>query len=444
MAKYIGLMSGTSMDGVDAVLCDISGDAFGYRCQTLAAYSFPYSDELLTALNALCITGDNELNTLAIADRLVAEVFADAVHALLAQENLSASDITAIGSHGQTIRHHPDCNVLSLSFSKDNLRTFTCQIGDANTLAVLTGIDVVADFRKKDIALGGQGAPLVPAYHNAVFAHTSKYRILVNIGGIANITVVPPAYQQRPPLGFDTGPGNTLMDNWIRLHLNQPFDSNGSWAAQGRVNQPLLNHMLSDTYFSSPFPKSTGREYFNIDWLSHYLSPFFSERAGYIDESSKDNAFRPVDIQATLLQLTAKTITNAIQQVVSTQHTNHIESSFEQNNIEVIVCGGGTFNNVLMNQLASDLAFETPAEPSSNLAANLAADLASSSLPNSSSQPSSYTVLTSDHVGIHPQHVEGAAFAWLAFAYLHDITGNVPQVTGASRAAVLGALYKKN
>lgn len=440
MAKYIGLMSGTSMDGVDAVLCDISGDAFGYQCQTLAAYSFPYPDELLTALNALCIKGDNELNTLAIADRLVAEVFADAVHALLAQENLSASDITAIGSHGQTIRHHPDCNVLSLSFSKDNLRTFTCQIGDANTLAVLTGIDVVADFRKKDIALGGQGAPLVPAYHNAVFAHTSKYRILVNIGGIANITVVPPAYQQRPPLGFDTGPGNTLMDNWIRLHLNKPFDDNGGWASQGRVNQPLLNHMLSDTYFSSPFPKSTGREYFNIDWLSHYLSPFFSERTGHIDESSKDNAFRPVDIQATLLQLTAKTITNAIQQVVSTQHTNHIESSFEHNNIEVIVCGGGTFNNVLMNQLASDLAFETPAEPSSNLAANLA----SSSLPNSSSQPSSYTVLTSDHVGIHPQHVEGAAFAWLAFAYLHDITGNVPQVTGASRAAVLGALYKKN
>jgi anhydro-N-acetylmuramic acid kinase len=436
MAKYIGLMSGTSMDGVDAVLCDISDDAFGYQCKTLAAYSLPYPDELLNALNALCVETANELNTLAVADRLVAEIFAEAVHALLAQENLSASDITAIGSHGQTIRHHPDCNVLSLSFSKDNLRAFTCQIGDANTLAVLTGIDVVADFRKKDIALGGQGAPLVPAYHNAVFAHPSKYRILVNIGGIANITVVPPAYQQRPPLGFDTGPGNTLMDNWIRLHLNEAFDSNGSWAAQGRVNQSLLNHMLSDTYFSSPFPKSTGREYFNIDWLSNYLSSFFSERTGHIDESSKDNAFRPVDIQATLLQLTAKTITNAIQQVVSTQHINHDESAFEQNDIEVIVCGGGTFNNVLMNQLASDLAFETPADTSSNLAAN--------SLSDSSSQPSSYTVLTSDHVGIHPQHVEGAAFAWLAFAYLHDITGNVPQVTGASRAAVLGALYKKN
>ncbi|MEQ3638555.1 MAG: anhydro-N-acetylmuramic acid kinase [Alteromonas sp.] len=436
MAKYIGLMSGTSMDGVDAVLCDVSDDAFGYQCKTLAAYSLPYPDELLNALNALCVETANELNTLAVADRLVAEVFAEAVHALLAQENLSASDITAIGSHGQTIRHHPDCNVLSLSFSKDNLRTFTCQIGDANTLAVLTGIDVVADFRKKDIALGGQGAPLVPAYHNAVFAHPSKYRILVNIGGIANITVVPPAYQQRPPLGFDTGPGNTLMDNWIRLHLNEPFDSNGNWAAQGRVNQSLLNHMLSDTYFSSPFPKSTGREYFNIDWLSNYLSSFFSERTGHIDESSKDNAFRPVDIQATLLQLTAKTITNSIQKVVSTQHTNHAENAFEQNDIEVIVCGGGTFNSVLMNQLASDLACKAPAESSTNLAAN--------SLTDASNQPSGYTVLSSDHVDIHPQHVEGAAFAWLAFAYLHDITGNVPQVTGASRAAVLGALYKKN
>jgi anhydro-N-acetylmuramic acid kinase len=334
--------------------------------------------------------------------------------------------------------------VLSLSFSKDNLRTFTCQIGDANTLAVLTGIDVVADFRKKDIALGGQGAPLVPAYHNAVFAHPSKYRVLVNIGGIANITVVPPAYQQRPPLGFDTGPGNTLMDNWIRLHLNEAFDSNGSWAAQGRVNQSLLNHMLSDTYFSSPCPKSTGREYFNIDWLSNYLSSFFSERTGHIDESSKDNAFRPVDIQATLLQLTATTITNAIQQVVSTQHQNPIESAFEQNDIEVIVCGGGTFNSVLMNQLASDLAYETPAEPFANLAANSLTGSSANSLTGSSSQPSGYTVLSSDHVGIHPQHVEGAAFAWLAFAYLHDITGNVPQVTGASRAAVLGALYKKN
>jgi anhydro-N-acetylmuramic acid kinase len=444
MAKYIGLMSGTSMDGVDAVLCDVSDDAFGYQCKTLAAYSLPYPDELLNALNALCVETANELNTLAVADRLVAEVFAEAVHALLAQENLSASDITAIGSHGQTIRHHPDCNVLSLSFSKDNLRTFTCQIGDANTLAVLTGIDVVADFRKKDIALGGQGAPLVPAYHNAVFAHPSKYRILVNIGGIANITVVPPAYQQRPPLGFDTGPGNTLMDNWIRLHLNEPFDSNGNWAAQGRVNQSLLNHMLSDTYFSSPFPKSTGREYFNIDWLSNYLSSFFSERTGHIDESSKDNAFRPVDIQATLLQLTAKTITNAIQQVVSTQHTNHVESAFEQNDIEVIVCGGGTFNSVLMNQLASELACKAPAESFANLAANSLSDSSANSLTDSSSQPSGYTVLSSDHVGIHPQHVEGAAFAWLAFAYLHDITGNVPQVTGASRAAVLGALYKKN
>lgn len=424
------------MDGVDAVLCDVSDDAFGYQCKTLAAYSLPYPGELLNALNALCVETANELNTLAVADRLVAEVFAEAVHALLAQENLSASDITAIGSHGQTIRHHPDCNVLSLSFSKDNLRTFTCQIGDANTLAVLTGIDVVADFRKKDIALGGQGAPLVPAYHNAAFAHPSKYRILVNIGGIANITVVPPAYQQRPPLGFDTGPGNTLMDNWIRLHLNEPFDSNGSWAAQGRVNQSLLNHMLSDTYFSSSFPKSTGREYFNIDWLSNYLSSFFSERTGHIDESSKDNAFRPVDIQATLLQLTAKTITNSIQKVVSTQHTNHAENAFEQNDIEVIVCGGGTFNSVLMNQLASDLACKAPAESSTNLAAN--------SLTDASNQPSGYTVLSSDHVDIHPQHVEGAAFAWLAFAYLHDITGNVPQVTGASRAAVLGALYKKN
>jgi anhydro-N-acetylmuramic acid kinase len=438
MAKYIGLMSGTSMDGVDAVLCDISGSISGKEddeskgCQTLAAYSLPYPDELLTALNALCVEGFNELNTLAVADRLVAEVFADAVHALLAQENLSADDITAIGSHGQTIRHHPDRNALPVSFSKDNLRSFTCQIGDANTLAVLTGIDVVADFRKKDIALGGQGAPLVPAYHNAVFAHPLKYRILVNIGGIANITIVAPTHLKSPPIGFDTGPGNTLMDNWIRLHLNKAFDSNGNWAAQGRANQSLLNNMLNDKYFSLPFPKSTGREYFNIDWLSNYLPSFLSEKTGHIDESSQNNDFRPEDIQATLLQLTAKTIANEIHQFVSEQQINHAGIPPNQSDIEVIVCGGGTFNSVLMNQLASDLAYNAPA------------DLPASSLSHSSNQSSSYTVLSSEEVGIHPQHVEGAAFAWLAFAYLHDINGNVPQVTGASRAAVLGALYKKS
>ncbi|NDW22587.1 anhydro-N-acetylmuramic acid kinase [Alteromonas hispanica] len=410
MAKYIGLMSGTSMDGVDAVLCDITRDS----CNTLAAYSLPYPKELLVALNALCVEGANELNTLAVADRLVAEVFADAVNSLLKQENLSPFDITAIGSHGQTVRHHPNCDVLSVSFGKDNIRGFTCQIGDANTLAVLTDIDVVADFRKKDIALGGQGAPLVPAYHNAVFSHPSKYRVLVNIGGIANITVLSPSKLQHSPMGFDTGPGNTLMDNWIRLHLNKTYDSNGEWASTGTVNEELLTHMLKDKYFALPFPKSTGREYFNIDWLSNYLSSSFAAHPGKEDassenENSKENGLQPCDIQATLLALTAHTISDGIQHAIKETLSKNGNAVAE--GIEVIACGGGAFNRELMDHLTI-------------------------ALPN-------YKVLTSHTLGIHPQHVEGAAFAWLAFANLNNIKGNVPQVTGASRAAVLGALYKK-
>ena len=384
MAKYIGLMSGTSMDGVDAVLCEITSA----HCATLAAHSIPYPQELLAALNALCSEGPDELNTLAIADRLVAETFASAALGLLEKTNLVASDITAIGSHGQTVRHHPSGEIESAQFSNESLRGFTCQIGDPNTIAVLTDIDVIADFRRKDIALGGQGAPLVPAYHNAVYAHETKYRALMNIGGIANVSLLPPKKQCEPVRGFDTGPGNTLMDKWISRHLNQSFDENGQWAASGVVNKTLLEKLLCDPYFSLPAPKSTGREYFNMDWL----------------RSALDENLTPADVQATLLALTAKTIASDIS-----KHLPTINSDGEKS--EVIVCGGGAFNAELMQMLQQQL--------------------------------SAYQVSDCFVLDVHPQHVEGAAFAWLAFAYLNNIPGNVPEVTGASKATVLGALFKK-
>ena len=384
MAKYIGLMSGTSMDGVDAVLCEITSD----HCATLAAHSIPYPQELLAALNALCSKGPDELNTLAIADRLVAETFANAALGLLDKTNLVARDITAIGSHGQTVRHHPSGEIESAQFSNKSLRGFTCQIGDPNTIAVLTDIDVIADFRRKDIALGGQGAPLVPAYHNAVFAHESKYRALMNIGGIANVSLLPPKKQSEPVRGFDTGPGNTLMDKWISQHLNQSFDESGQWAASGVVNKTLLDKLLCDPYFSLPAPKSTGREYFNMDWL----------------RSALDENLIPADVQATLLELTSKTIASDIS-----KHLPTINSDGEKS--EVIVCGGGAFNTELMLMLQQQL--------------------------------SEYHVSDCFILGVHPQQVEGTAFAWLAHAYLNNIPGNVPEVTGASKATVLGALFKK-
>ncbi|GEA05299.1 anhydro-N-acetylmuramic acid kinase [Alteromonas sp. KUL42] len=399
MAKYIGLMSGTSMDGVDAVLCEITSD----HCATLAAHSIPYPQELLAALNALCSEGPDELNTLAIADRLVAETFANAALGLLEKTNLVASDIIAIGSHGQTVRHHPSGEIKSWLFSNESLRGFTCQIGDPNTIAALTNIDVVADFRRKDIALGGQGAPLVPAYHNAVFAHESKYRALVNIGGIANVSLLPPKKQFEPVRGFDTGPGNTLMDKWILQHLGLRFDDNGQWAASGTTNEALLSRLLCDAYFSLPAPKSTGREYFNLNWLQNVLS-HLSNSSSPASYNSVEHNIQPVDVQATLLTLTVETIVNDIKANLRNQNDAGEQS-------EVVICGGGAFNNALMRMLEQRLL--------------------------------QYQLSDSNAIGIHPQHVEGAAFAWLAHAYLHNIPGNVPEVTGASRPAVLGALFKK-
>lgn len=372
------------MDGVDAVLCHIESG----ECHTLDSTSLPYPPTLLAMLHSLCSPSANELNTMAVADRLVAETFAQAVNTLLDKTNTSAADITAIGSHGQTIRHvpqtHLDGDAHISQFPPQEHRSFTLQIGDPNTIAVLTNIDVIADFRRKDIALGGQGAPLVPAYHQAIFAHSTQPRVLVNIGGIANLSLLTPKIDGSAPLGYDTGPGNTLMDAWIARHHGKPYDANGQWAASGQVDNVLLAHLLSDPFFSTTGPKSTGREYFNLTWLDDVLKAI-------------DRKIAFEDVQATLLALTAHSIASAVM-----QHKLDLDT-------QVIICGGGAFNSALMKALSALLA--------------------------------PHPVEDSHCLNIHPQHVEGAAFAWLAYAHIHRIAGNVPDVTGASRKAVLGAYY---
>lgn len=357
------------MDGVDAILADITEQSTA----PVAATHIAYPPALLKTLHQLCDAGADELNLMGQADRMVAMTFADAVNQLLLEQHLSPADIMAIGSHGQTIRHYPDGPP-----SAPDGPGFTLQIGDPHTIAALTGIDVVADFRRKDIAFSGQGAPLVPAFHAAQFASEGRHRAIVNIGGFANITVLH-GTDRNLIRGFDTGPGNVLMDAWCLKHRNQPFDESGNWAGQGETNKPLLDALLADPYFSQTGPKSTGREYFNLKWLNAHLAAL--------------PPIKPVDVQATILALTATTIADAIKNLASIQ--------------ECYVCGGGAYNQTLMNHLADQL-------PDVKVAATSSLKLT-------------------------PQWVEGVAFAWLAWAYLHQVPGNVPSVTGAERAVVLGS-----
>ncbi len=365
MAYYIGLMSGTSMDGVDAVLCDITDN----QIQSLACTSLAYPDSLLTVLQTLCHPSKNELNSMALADREVAQVFANAVNQLLEQQSLRPNDILAIGSHGQTVRHQPATNTTP---------GYSLQIGDPNTIAALTNIDVIADFRRRDIAEGGQGAPLVPAFHQQVFSSDNINRAIINIGGIANITYLPKD-KTNHVIGFDTGPGNRLMDYWCQLHTGKAFDKGGEWAASGQVNEYMLDAMLEDNYFKQTPPKSTGREYFNEHWLKQFLAM---------------DKVPAVDIQATLSALTAYSISNSLKQVGDVE--------------EIFVCGGGAFNQQLLDSL---------------------------------SLLCGRNILSTDMLGLHPQWVEGAAFAWLAWAFKQKIAGNLPAVTGATKSCVLGAYF---
>jgi anhydro-N-acetylmuramic acid kinase len=337
----------------------------------LAAEAVGITPDLRRELLSLCQPGANEIERLGHADRLLGIEFAHATHVLLKQAGVRADQITAIGSHGQTIRHRPQATA--------GAPAFTLQIGDANTIAQLTRITTVADFRRRDIAAGGQGAPLVPAFHRAVFAKNAHNRVIVNIGGMANITALP---VDDTTLGFDTGPGNVLLDAWINRHQQQNYDRDGQWASSGSVDTTLLANLLRDPFFAAPPPKSTGRELFNLTWLDAHL-------AGCA-------AIAAADVQATLAELTARSIADAI-----------VALPFIAN--EVFVCGGGAYNGDLMLRLER---------------------LLHPRLLGHTGQ-----------LGIAPEWVEAAAFAWLARETLAGRPGNEPAVTGASERCVLGAIY---
>lgn len=369
MTLFIGLMSGTSMDAVDAVLADLADD----NVNMLASAGLPILPALRSELLGLCHSTTSTLEQVARLDVEMGRLFVTAVQTLLDGAGIDPAQVTAIGSHGQTVYHQP------LGPSPTSV-----QLGDPNLIAELTGITTVADFRRRDIAAGGQGAPLVPAFHRAVFHSSERERVVLNIGGIANITVLPRDSGQ-PVIGFDTGPGNALMDAWAMEHLGTPRDDEGRWSASGTINESLLAALLDDPYFALPPPKSTGREYFHLDWLRKVL------RHGGME------TLLPKDIQATLCELTAASITQAI-------------TTFAPDAQQVLVCGGGVHNSMLMRRLRS-----------------LSKDC---------------EVASTATFGINPDWVEAIAFAWLAKQTLENKPGNLPSVTGARRAVVLGGVYR--
>jgi len=365
MHLYIGLMSGTSLDGIDAVL--VSWDA-GNRFDLLATHHHAIPDDLLQAVQALLQPGDNELDREGETDMRLGRLFADAAMALLKRSGKSASEIRAIGCHGQTVRHRPRAAV-----------PFTRQLGNPSVIAELTGITTVADFRSRDMAAGGQGAPLVPGFHAAVFRKAGMDRAIVNIGGIANITWLPG--DDTSILGFDTGPGNTLLDQWNQRHRGSTYDQDGAWAAGGHVSTPLLESMLADPYFGLSPPKSTGREKFHLEWIA-------AKQPGQLSAQ---------DVQSTLAELTAGTIADALIRLLPRPAR------------EVYLCGGGAHNRDLVHRLQQRLG--------------------------------SVLIASSEQIGLHPDWVEASAFAWLAHQTLGGHSGNVPSVTGARRPAVLGGIY---
>ncbi len=366
---YIGLMSGTSVDGIDAALVSISATG---RPVLVATYAHPMPPATRGEIQALMQTGANEIERLGELDMALGELFAEAANAVIQQAGFDKKNIRAIGSHGQTLRHRPRAG-----------HPFTLQIGNPSVIAERTGITTVADFRARDIAARGQGAPLVPALHQRMFHSPQRNRVIVNIGGIANVTCLP-ADGTQPVAGFDTGPGNTLLDQWIGLHRASSHDEAGQWAASGKSSNALLELLLRDPYFQVSPPKSTGREHFNLTWLDQHLKQLPSTPAAD-------------DVQATLLQLTAQTIAGAIRRYLPQTQ-------------EVYICGGGAHNRQLISALAGNL----------------------SGIP----------VTTTEALGLHPDWVEAVAFAWLAHQTLEGQPGNLPSVTGAKRAVILGGIYK--
>ena len=371
MARYLGLLSGTSMDGVDACLVDFFESG---TVKLLAHHTTPFPSALLDELRTLMQPdAPRAMPRVARIDAWLGEVFADAANTLIESSGIARHTITAIGSHGQTLHHDPHGDY-----------PYSLQLGDPHRIAERTGLTVVADFRRRDIAAGGQGAPLVPPAHAAFFSHPSETRVVANIGGIANITLLPPQSDTSTPVrGFDTGPGNTLMDAWTQRILGQAYDRDGAWAQSGQIHQGLLARLLSDGYFAKAAPKSTGPEHFNLAWLQAHAGELF-------------DTIPAQDMQASLLELSARSLMEAIE-------TNAPDAT------TVLVCGGGAYNMALMQRLRA-LAPERRVES------------------------------TADY-GIEPAWVEAVAFAWLARQTMLGLPGNLPTVTGAKGLRVLGAVY---
>jgi anhydro-N-acetylmuramic acid kinase len=359
-------MSGTSLDGIDVALVDFSSSR---QATLIDACCMPFPDILHEQLLDLCSPGADEVRRSCIAGRAWAHVAAQGVYLLLEQSQLKPNQIKAIGSHGQTIRHHPELG-------------FSCQIGAPALLAELASIGVVTDFRSRDLAAGGEGAPLVPAFHEWLLRSPEQTRTLVNIGGFANLTILE---KDQPTAGFDSGPGNVLMDHWIQLHQSKPYDDNGNWARTGNPSPELLQVMLSDPYFHRPGPKSTGREYFHPGWLAEKLAQIAGE------------PLHKEDVQATLLELTAHTISMDVQRSAPLTQC-------------VIVCGGGAKNTLLLERLQTLLG-------------------------------SSMMITTTSSFGVNPDWMEAMAFAWLAWRHMEALPGNLPAVTGARGPRILGAFY---
>lgn len=359
-SRYIGIMSGTSLDAADAALVEFDGN----QASLIATNSIPYTLELRQSLLELHHASPNELEKTAVVSNQLASLYADVVNQLLADASITKSEVMAIGSHGQTIRHRPELG-------------FTIQIGNPALLAELTEMTVVADFRSRDIAAAGQGAPLVPAFHQSVFAHPNINRVIINIGGIANLSSLPTTGEV---IGFDSGPGNMLMDAWAERNIGKRYDENGNWAASGKIIPELLNQLLADPYFNTAPPKSTGRDLFNLAWLEQYLA----------------TCYQAQDVQRTLLEFSVISIADAIK--VYCPDTQ-----------EIYLCGGGAHNHALFQGLQHCL---HPVK-----------------------------IGLSNELGIDINWVEAAAFAWLAKQRLSNNPGNLPAVTGASGPRILGAVY---
>jgi anhydro-N-acetylmuramic acid kinase len=364
MGIYLGLISGTSMDAIDAALVDFDVAP----PKIIATSATPFDPALKRRISALIDHADRvALDEVGQIDVELGRAFARASLALMQSAGVGPSQITAIGSHGQTLRHRPDLPA-----------AFTWQIGDPNILAEMTGVSVVADFRRRDVAAGGQGAPLLPVFHDQVFRSDSEDRVVANLGGIANITILA---RNSSVTGFDTGPANRLLDAWISQHQGKDFDADGAWAASGRIDQTLLRELLDEPYFRLPPPKSTGRELFNMPWLENKLGLFSRE---------------PRDVQATLQQFTAATVAAAVRQYAP--------------GASLYLCGGGAHNLGLLNALAALIA------------------------PN--------RVASTAALGLDPDYVEAVAFAWFAMRTLEGLTSSAGSVTGAKGARILGGIYR--